>query len=151
MNKSDNLRGSDVFNNPVELGTRIAFILTALSDQMLDLEQLVFFDYALLYSREFSGPDSLHPPVPNHIAEIVHRREYLPWALNLFIKKGLIDKKTTKQGHYYHATENTAQFVSCLRSGYYQRMWTNLDWLEQNFLSLNNEKFNVLSGSRTQI
>lgn len=150
MIQSEKLRGSEAFNSSVELGTRMALILTALSDKMLDLDQLVFFDYALLYSREFAGPDNLHPAVPNHIAEIVHRREYLPEALSLFIKKGLIDKKTTEQGHYYQATENTSQFVSCLRSGYYKRMWTNLDWLEKNFATLDGERFSVLQNAEAK-
>jgi hypothetical protein len=147
MTQNDYLRGANVFNGPIELGTRIALILTALSDHSLDLDQLVFFDYALLYSHEFSGPENLHPAVPNHLAEIVHRREYLPNALRLFISRGLIDKKATAKGHYYRASENTSQFVSCLRSGYYKKMWTNLSWLEQNFLELNDQRFNFLQAT----
>lgn len=144
MTKSDLSERRGVFNSSVELGTRASLILTSLSGHELDLDQLVFFDYALLYSGEFSGPENLHPAVPNHIAEIVHRREYLPKALHLFLSRGLISVKTTGEGIYYYASEDTSQFVRCLKSGYYKRMWGTLFWIEENYHVLNAQRFGVL-------
>lgn len=146
MTQSDLQRKTTTFNSSVELGTRISLILTSLSDQALDLDELVFFDYALLYSQEFDGPENLHPPLPNHLAEVVHRREYLPNALRLFISRGLLSVKATNNGVYYKATDNTAQFVRCLRSDYFSRMWTNLFWIEDNYQKLCAQRFTFLSG-----
>lgn len=150
MNKSESGTDTVIFNSSVELGARAALLLTCLSEHKLDLDQLVFFDYVLLYSSEFSGPGDIHPPVPNHLAEIVHRREYLPGALRLFLSRGLISAQAIDSGVYYSANDDTAQFVRCLRSDYYKNMWKNLFWIEDNFNKLCAERGVFLSrlGSR---
>lgn len=145
MIQNNDVQRLSVFNSSVELGTRAALILTCLSDHELDLDELVFFDYALLYSSEFSGPENLHPAVPNHMAEIVHRREFLPKALRLFASKGLINVKATCSGFFYQATDDTAQFVRCLRTDYYKNMWTNLFWIEANYQQLCTRRINFIS------
>lgn len=150
MKQIDSTNKISAFNSSVELGARVALILTCLSDHELDLNQLVFFDYVLLYSREFSGPENIHPPVPNHLAEIVQRREYLPGALQLLASRGLISIKTTNHGIYYKSNDDTIQFVCCLRSTYYKTIWKNLFWIEENFHKLCDQSLNFISraGSR---
>ena len=119
-------------NTPVELGTRTSLILTALEKKM-SLDDLVLLDYALLYSGEFGGPENLHPALPNHIAEIGHRREYLPHSLTFFAKRGLISVHVEETGYYYSANSQTLNFVSCLKSSYYRKAWTRLNWLNDNY------------------
>ncbi|MBO0612788.1 ABC-three component system middle component 2 [Thiothrix fructosivorans] len=99
-----------IFNNPIEIGTRISLILTAL-DCKLNLDDLVLLDYALLYSKEFGGPENLHPAMPNHIAEIAQRRESLPDAIQFFVKRGIIDLLIDKSGYYFCSNEYTLDFV----------------------------------------
>lgn len=119
------------FNSPVEIGTRVALILASL-DQRLALDELVILDYALLYSREFDGPDNLHPAMPNHIAEIAHRREVMPKSLSFLSKRGLIQMIVDESGYYYSANESTIDFVSCLQSSYFKKSWVRLNWISEN-------------------
>ena len=129
---SENLSVS-IFNSRIELATRASFILTCFSDRALDLDRLVFLDYVLLYAKEFGGPLNLHTDLPNKVAEIIRRREILPAALKLFISKGLISSEATSDGIFFKASENTPQYVGCLKSEYFKNLWVNLFWLERNF------------------
>lgn len=119
------------FNSPVEIGTRVALILTSL-DQPLGLDELVILDYALLYSNEFGGPENLHPALPNHLAEIAHRRDVMPRSLSFLSKRGLIRMLVEDSGYYYCANECTTDFVSCLQSPYYKKSWVRLNWISEN-------------------
>jgi hypothetical protein len=129
---SDDLRAS-VFNSKIELATRASFILTCFSERSLDLDRLVFFDYVLLYAKEFGGPIDIHTDLPNKVAEIIRRRELFPAALKLFISKGLLSSEVNGEGIFFKASEATPQYVSCLKSEYFKNLWTNLLWLEENF------------------
>ncbi len=119
------------FNSPIEIGTRVALILSAV-DSKTSLDELVMLDYALLYSEEFGGPPNLHPALPNHVAEIAHRRELIPGAISFLLKRGLIDLILEKTGHYYRKNEDTLDFVSCLQSAYFKKSWIRLNWLADN-------------------
>ena len=136
------------FNTPLEIGTRISMLLSCINPVELDLEQIIFLDYVLVYSKEFSGPGNLHPVVPNHVAEIAYRRTLIPESLELFISRGLLSKKISKKGLYYTSNEETLQFIGCLKSVYYNEMWINLFWIEENFKTLDKGKFKVLSRIR---
>jgi len=124
------MQGSS-FNSPLEIGTRIVLILSAL-DRKATLNELILLDYALLYSEEFDGPENLHPALPNHIAEIAHRREHIPTALRFFIKRGLIDPVVIDTGHYYESNDHALDFISCLKSRYYKKAWIRLSWMVEN-------------------
>lgn len=122
----------EIFNSNIELATRAALILSSMDGKIFDIDELVLLDYALLYSSEFDGPESLHPPVPNHLAEIAQRRELLPESLLFFLKKGLIDVHYDETGKYFKANDNTISFVSCLSSKYFLKIWKRLSWLSEN-------------------
>ncbi len=124
-----------MLNSPIELGTRSSLILTAI-EKPLSIDELVSLDYALLYSEELGGPKSLHPALPNHIAEIAHRREYLPSALNLFIQKGVVSVEAKDTGYFYSSNERTLDFVSCLQQPYLRKAWIVLDWISENYMWL---------------
>ena len=132
------------YNSPIEIGTRAALILTAL-DCKVSLDDLVLLDYALLYSQEFDGPENLHPAMPNHVAEVTQRRESLPQAIKFFVKRGVIDLLIEKSGHYFHSNENTIDFVSCLKSNYYKKVWERLNWLSENRQRIINTNFITLA------
>lgn len=125
-----------IYNTPIEVGSRIAMILNCLDDKTLDLDQLAFLDFVLIYSEEFKGPSNLHPVVPNYLAELPHKRATLHESLDLFISRGLINKLYSKEGILYQANDLTHEFVSCLKSKYYKMAWTNLIWIENNFIDL---------------
>jgi hypothetical protein len=133
-----------IFNSNVELGTRVAMVLSSMEGQKFDIDELVLLDYALLYSREFGGPDNLHPPVPNHLAEIAQRRELLPDSLLFFLKKGLIDVHYGENGKYFSANANTISFISCLSSGYFIKIWERLSWLSDNSEKIKSKQLSEL-------
>lgn len=133
-----------IFNSRIELATRASFILTCFSDRELDLDRLVFLDYALLYAREFGGPLNLHTDLPNKVAEIIRRREIFPGALKLFISKGLILSIANSDGIFFKASENTPQYVGCLKSEYFKNLWTNLFWLEENFDLIDSQRIGYI-------
>ncbi len=111
-------------------------ILNCLDDKSLDLDQLAFLDFVLIYSEVFQGPSNLHPVVPNYLAELPHKRATLHESLELFISRGLIDKLYSKEGIFYKANDLTLEFVSCLKSKYYKMAWSNLIWIESNYIEL---------------
>lgn len=121
-----------IFNTPLELGTRCAFILSTIGEK-LSIDDLVILDYALLYSSEFNGPKDLHPSIPNHLAEIAHRREHFPEALSFLSKRGIITAHIEDTGHYYSTNDNTIHYISCLKSNYYKKAWHVLMWLKSNY------------------
>ncbi len=130
--------GYSSFNSPIEIGTRVALILSAL-DSKVSLDELVMCDYALLYSEEFGGPSNLHPALPNHVAEIAHRREFMPGAISFLLKRGLIELIVEETGHYYKRNKDTLDFVSCLQSTYFKKSWVRLNWLTDNKYIANHE------------
>ena len=134
-----------IFNSPLELGTRCSLILIAL-EKRFSLDDLVLLDYALLYSNDFGGPENLHPALPNHIAEIGHRREFLPESLVFFSKRGLISAHIEETGYYYSANNQTLQFVSCLKSEYYRKCWVRLSWLIDNYKYILEKSFPTFNG-----
>jgi len=138
------LKKPQIFNSNVELATRAALILSSMEGKMFDIDELVLLDYALLYSSEFNGPENLHPPVPNHLAEIAQRRELLPESLLFFLKKGLIDVHYCENGKYFRANENTSNFVSCLSSGYFIKIWERLSWLSEHSDKIKNRQLSEL-------
>lgn len=48
------MRSKDLYNSPVEIGARIVLLLAGLS-RTLDLDELIFLDYASIYSGDFKG------------------------------------------------------------------------------------------------
>jgi len=136
-----------IFNSKVEPATRASFILTFFHDRSLDLDRLVFFDYVLLYAKEFGGPINIHTDLPNKIAEIIRRRELLPEALKLFISKGLISSEANSGGVFFKASENTSQYIGCLKSEYFKKLWTNLFWLEKNFDLIDSQRIGYIHRS----
>jgi len=136
-----------IFNSKVELATRASFILNFFYDRSLDLDRLVFFDYVLLYAKEFGGPSNIHTDLPNKIAEIIRRRELLPDALKLFISKGLISIEANSGGVFFKASENTSQYIGCLKSEYFKKLWANLFWLEKNFDLIDSQRIGYIHRS----
>lgn len=135
----------EIFNGPVEVGTRIALILVNIEHIELNLDQLAFFDYVLIYSKEFNGVANVHPPLPNHFAEIIKRRETLPATLAYFISKGIITTSIGSDGIKYKATDKAIYYTSALKSSYYKKLIQNLSWIENNIDELLEKQKNLFS------
>ena len=122
----------DVFNSSVEVGARIVILLAGLG-RKLDLDELVFFDYASTYSGDFQGEPSLHPVLLNRLAELVRRREIFPAAIKLFISKGLVSSQVDDLGVRYYTTRGGLEFAGKLSSDYHADFWRRVSWIEANF------------------
>lgn len=131
---------SELFNSPVEVGTRVALLLTLIPGTELNLDEIAFFDYVLIFSKEFDGGENIHPALPNHFSEIIKRKETLSTTLKLFISKGIITSSIGSDGIKYRATNNAIHYVSALKSSYYKRLIKNLTWVERNLSRLRQEQ-----------
>lgn len=122
-----------IYNGPVELATRIAFIVAFHRVHQLDLSDLVCADYVLLYSSEFGGPKNLHPATPNRLAELIHRREKFPMALSYLLGRGLLNVVMNREGVSYIANFRTSQFAKSFDSSYHNSMVEILKWMAKDF------------------
>ncbi|MCH5530150.1 hypothetical protein L6205_13395 [Pseudomonas syringae pv. syringae] len=126
------MSSKDVFNSSVEVGARIVVLLAGLG-RKLDLDELVFFDYASTYSSDFQGEPSLHPVLLNRLAELVRRREIFPAAIKLFISKGLVSSQVDDLGVRYYTTRKGVEFAGKLSSDYHADFRRRVSWVEANF------------------
>ncbi|MFK3602806.1 hypothetical protein A7D21_14945 [Pseudomonas sp. AP19] len=121
----------DLYNSPVEVGARIVLLLAGLARQ-LDLDELIFFDYASIYSGDFQGYASLHPVLLNRLAELVRRREIFPGAIKLFTAKGLITSQVDEKGVRYSITSAGSVFAAKLSTEYHVDFRRRVSWVEAN-------------------
>lgn len=126
------MSSKDVFNSSVEVGARIVVLLAGLG-RKLDLDELVFFDYASTYSSDFQGEPSLHPVLLNRLAELVRRREIFPAAIKLIISKGFVSSQVDYLGVRYYTTMEGVEFAGKLSSDYHADFRRRVSWVEANF------------------
>ncbi|WP_231390663.1 ABC-three component system middle component 2 [Pseudomonas qingdaonensis] len=125
------MNAKDLYNSPVEIGARIVLLLDGLS-RALDLDELIFLDYASIYSGDFQGEPSLHPMMLNRLAELVRRREIFPSAIELFTSKGLMTSQVDEQGVRYSITNQGSAFAAKLTTDYHTDFRRRVVWVEEN-------------------
>lgn len=125
------MNSKDLFNSPVENGARIVLLLAGLGRE-LDLDELIFLDYAAIYSDDFQGGPSLHPMLMNRVAELVRRREVFPGAIKLFTSRGLITSEVNEQGVRYRITQAGSEFASKLSTEYHGDFRRRTSWVSKN-------------------
>ncbi|GAA3312815.1 ABC-three component system middle component 2 [Nonomuraea dietziae] len=128
---------SHPLNGPLETGLRVLTILASAFPEAYDIDSLVFFDYSLLHSEEFGGPESLHPDVPNHASEITVKRDLLELGLQVMIRARLATLQIGRGGIGYAATDNAHGFVELLESSYMQQLRSRADWVIEAFGNAN--------------
>ena len=122
-----------IFNSPFELGLRMVYLLTALKPHGADLQKLVLFDYAIVYSGDLDGPDSLHTPVPYRGAELLSRRELIEQGLYLMSTRGLVDAIMDESGITYLAGPTALTLVGSLTSKYFLALEERCKWAASKF------------------
>ncbi|MET8123311.1 ABC-three component system middle component 2 [Micromonospora sp. NPDC005189] len=120
-------------NGPLEVGLRALTLLSAAFPRAFDIASLSFLDYTLLHSREFGGPESLHPDVPNHQSEITVKRNMLEHGLEVMIRARLVSLRVEPGGIAYAATDNAPGFVGLLESEYMQELRRRAEWVLESF------------------
>lgn len=125
------MNSKDLYNSPVEIGARIVLLLAGLA-RKLDLDELIFLDYASIYSGDFQGEPSLHPVLLNRLAELVRRREIFPGAIKLFASKGLMTSQVDEHGVRYSITKEGSAFAAKLTTKYHADFRRRVSWVEEN-------------------
>jgi hypothetical protein len=122
-----------VFNSPLELGTRMAFLLLALYPRRADLQRLVFLDYAVIYSADLGGPPSLHTPIPLRGAEYASRRQVIEDGLYLMAMKSVVEVIADGNGVHYCASERAAGFSGFFHGKYIAALMDRCEWVARKF------------------
>ncbi|RKG62462.1 threonine transporter RhtB [Corallococcus sp. AB011P] len=128
-----------LFNSPFELGLRMVFLLLAAYPRKLDLQRLVYLDYAAIYSEDIGGAPSLHTPVPLRGAEYLSRRELIELGLYLMSTRGFVDVSATEDGIYYSAGENASSLVGLLGGSYSTRLQERCRWVAEKFVDFDGD------------
>lgn len=136
MDKIDN-RKIGVFNTPFELGMRMVYLLSCMYPVGADLQKLVLLDYAIVYSGDFGGPESLHTPVPFRGNELYSRRELIQLGLSLMSSRALITAEFNDLGILYFAGENSRSFVDSIDVSYTRRLIERCLWAANKFGYMN--------------
>jgi len=105
------------------------FILMSVYPRSLDLQQLLFLDYAAIYSGDLGGPESLHTPVPLRGAEYTTRRAMVEQGLYLMSMRRFIDVKFGDSGIEYQAGENATAMLGIIGGGYSKRLQERCSWV----------------------
>jgi hypothetical protein len=122
-----------VFNSPFELGLRMVYLLSAIKPNGADLQKLVLLDYAIVYSGDLKGPQSLHTPVPYRGTELLSRRELIEQGLYLMSTRGLVGATIDETGVTYFAGPAAFTLVGSLTSAYFLALEARCNWAASEF------------------
>jgi len=122
-----------LFNTPFELGLRMVYLLYTLRPGGADLQKLVLLDYAIVYSKDVGGPESLHTPVPFRNSELFSRRERIEQGLYLMSTRGLVDVVLDDEGMTYVAGPSSFTMVGSLSSKYWRELEARCRWVASHF------------------
>jgi len=124
----DQVETINVFNTALEAGLRSAILLNEHYPTPIGFEEIVKLDYVLVYSKDFDGPVSLHPSIPNRKGELAVRRKLVRDGLALMKRFGLINVLCEKEGIYYSVTGDAEPFIKLMKSEYSMTLKNNAKW-----------------------
>lgn len=139
---------TNVFNTPFELGVRMVYLLLALHPRKVDLQRLVYLDYAVIYSADLGGMSSLHTPVPLRGGEYISRREVIEDGLYLMSTRSFVDVYTSGSGITYGIGENGASLTGLIGGGYSKALSERCRWVADELGSKSDDELEQLFGSR---
>ncbi|WP_020071127.1 ABC-three component system middle component 2 [Paraburkholderia caledonica] len=122
-----------VFNSPFELGFRMVYLLSALRPAGADLQKLILLDYAVVYSGDLGGPESLHTPVPFRGSELLSRRTLIEQGLHLMSSRGLVSVLMDEEGITYIAGPAALSLVGSVTAQYFMRLRRRCAWVASRF------------------
>lgn len=147
----DDDRPTSPFNSPVECGVRAMVLLSASSPVGCDLHRLVIYDYLLVHSGDVPAdvvarltslndhPESLHPPTPHRVGELLVRRATLAAGLRLLMTKGLVKPRFGSDGISYVTTELSQLFLEVVESEYVRALRERGRWVVSVFSKMADE------------
>lgn len=123
----------ELFNTPFEIGLRMVYLLFHLRPRGADLQTLVLLDYAIIYSGDIGGPESLHTPVPFRNAELFARRDRIEQGLYLMSTRGLVDVEVGDHGLQYVAGPGSFTMIGSLSSKYWRKLAARSEWVAHQY------------------
>lgn len=141
INKNNKI---NIFNSPLEAGTRTLILLTEAYPLSLDMQKIIHYEYLMVHSGDIDGPESLHPPTPLRAGELLVRRRLIETGIELMMSKGLLTRVTKKTGIEFSATETSHSFVSELQSSYSLKLKNRAKWVVASYHSLSDSEFSKL-------
>ena len=134
----------NIFNSPFELGIRMVFLLLEIYPKKMDLHMLSYLDYALIYSGDLGGPDSLHTPVPLRGGEYLSRKQIIEQGLHLMSHRGFVDICYNKDGITYYAGDNASSLIGLMGGVYSHELRKRGKWVSQYFSNHSAKELEVI-------
>jgi len=119
----------DLFNSPLETGVRSVVLLNCAYPRAFDIKEMTWLDHLVVHTGDIAGPESLHPNVPHRDGELLVRRSLVEKGLALMQRLHMIEQKYNESGIVYAALDNSASFVTLLRSDYGRALKVRAKWL----------------------
>ncbi|QEE49112.1 hypothetical protein FUA48_05810 [Flavobacterium alkalisoli] len=129
-----------VFNSPLEFALRCLCILDNSKTQGIDLERLVYYDYLILNTGDFTDLPSIHTPLPFRGAQVFVKREFIKEGLKILISKQLIELKFEEQGIRYYKTHLTNPFLQFINCDYYFKLKERIELVSNYFKNYTDEQ-----------
>lgn len=107
----------------------MVFLLRAIHPRRADLQRLMYFDYAAIYSADIGGPESLHTPVPLRGDEYTTRREVIEQGLIMMCARSFVDVVASHDGILYEIGENGVSLVELIDGPYASRLASRCRWV----------------------
>lgn len=107
----------------------MVYLLMALYPRKVDLQRLVYFDYAAIYSADLDGPTSLHTPVPLRGGEYTSRREVIEAGLYLMAQRSFVDVDADDTGINFQLGENGPAMVGLIGGEYTRELYKRCQWV----------------------
>lgn len=120
-------------NNCIEISLRL-LVLFDESDTSMDIQRIIFYDYALIHAADFDKKkNSLSPASPFRKEELYVKTELIKEALNILLKKQLIDVDFKSTGILYKKNQSTSRFLEYCNSQYYLYLKDAAKWVKNYF------------------
>ncbi|MET1249168.1 ABC-three component system middle component 2 [Sporolactobacillus sp. STCC-11] len=118
-NKLYSRRNINVYNTPLEIGLRVLIILNELTEETIDLNRLVIYDYFINHSSDFDKTSkSLRPSIPQRFGELILKRKVIQEGIYLMYSRELLDIHYTLNGIYFKSNQLTKEFLKYFDSTY---------------------------------
>lgn len=122
-----------LLNSSIEVALRILILLDELNKE-IDLQKLIFLDYALLHACDFDiNQKNLVPASPFRKEELSIKSELLKNALKILCEKQLIDVVFNSNGIVYKNNELSKLFLKKISSEYAIEIKEQAKWVKKHF------------------
>lgn len=135
-----NLSNKMLYNSPIEIGIRTLILLNEFDPIVLDLTQLIWFNHVVVHTKDFGGPESLHPKLEDRSGELVVLRALIQDGFAFFQRFGLVRMQNAEEGFCYAPTDDGTAFVSLLRTRYALDLMQKSKWVVNSFFPLGKKR-----------